>query len=134
MLQLLTLLNLLFFRKLRLRNGFRYLLTSQEMLFQDVYEVWSLCHVQKLQNVRLIFWGISPPPFRPELWGLPLPKRQPQISIHICEKRRKGCRNAYMKPFPNLNFLRKKKANNNKQPLLGGRVTKIPWADKGKTY
>ena len=66
--------------------------------------------------------GISPT----ELWGLPLSKRHPQISIHFCETGHKECRNDYMKPFHTLSLVKKV----NQKHILGVATT-LPWADEG---
>ena len=55
------------------------------------------------------FGGFHTNPLWPDLWGLPLPIRHPQISILFCEKGRKRRRNYYMKPFPTLSFVNKAK-------------------------
>ena len=57
---------------------------------------------------------------RPQLRGLPLTMRHPQILIHFCEKGHKECRNDYMKPFPTLKFCEKSKITDHPHDPVSG--------------
>ena len=61
-------------------------------------------------------------PHHPRILRITLTHTKPQISINFCEKKRKGCRNDYMKPVPILNLGKKVKLER-KIP----RGCKTPW-------